>query len=430
VRCAGPHQRQAEPTSASLSKAGTLWRAAHPARGGPHPSLVCWPLAGQVCVHCDVALGAHAERVRINRVIGVLEPGGAQLSMLRLARAQAVFGVETRLLAGDATPQGVALAEQFGFEPDVLQMHTEIGHSRRQWTPDPVFAHWLAERMTAVDLVHAHMFGAWWAATRSAPMRVPVIASEHNGLTWPLGDFGHSAALAGSRVDRFFSHGPGAQADVGRLGVEAAKLLTGKSAISSHNTPRPGLASPRLTFTGRLREDKGPDLLLHALAAMHDPPTTYVVGDGPMSQTLRRLVDRLGLRRVVQFTGWSYEPARYVAGAAVHVVPSREEAWSQSAVTALALGVPVVACLVDGLPTTLAERRGLLVSPQPEALAAAIQTVLDGDADIDTAEGRRYASSFQPAQIASEYFAVYQQAIVERSTDPLAIGPRRVAAGG
>jgi glycosyltransferase involved in cell wall biosynthesis len=368
--------------------------------------------------------------MRINRVIGVLEPGGAQLSMLRLARAQATLGVETRLLAGDATPQGVALAEQFGFEADVLQMHTEIGHSRRQWTPDPVFARWLGDRMASVDLVHAHMFGAWWAAARCAPQGVPVVASEHNDLTWPLGDFGHTAATAASRVDRFFAHGPTAQAAIGRFGVEAARLLTGKSAISSHTTPRPGLANPRLTFTGRLREDKGPDLLMHALATMHDPPVTYVVGDGPMNQSLRRLVDRLGLRRVVQLTGWSYEPARYVAGAAVHVVPSREEAWSQSAVTALALGVPVVACSVDGLPATLADRRGVLVGPQPEALAAGIQAVLDGAADIDTAEGRRYAASFHPAQIASEYFAVYQQVLTERSTNALTIGPRRVTAGG
>jgi glycosyltransferase involved in cell wall biosynthesis len=353
--------------------------------------------------------------VRIHRVIGVLEPGGAQLSMLRLARAQTALGIDTRLLAGDATPQGIALARQFGFEPDVLSMHTEIGHSARQWSADPVFARWLGDRMESAELVHAHMFGAWWAATRSAPKGVPVVASEHNGVTWPLGDYSHSAAAAGSRVDRFFTHGPPAHAFVCSLGVEKSKVLLGKSAISLHSTPRPGLASPRLTFTGRLREDKGPDLLLHALATMHAPPVTYVVGDGPMCHEVHRLVDKLGLRRIVQLTGWSYEPARYVAGASVHVVPSRAEAWSQSAVTALALGVPVVACAVEGLPTTLAEKRGLLVSPDAAALAAGIQTVLDGEADIDSAAARRYAASFQPAQIASEYFAVYQQVLAENS---------------
>jgi glycosyltransferase involved in cell wall biosynthesis len=353
--------------------------------------------------------------MRILRVIGVLEPGGAQLSMLRLARAQTALGIETRLLAGDATPQGVAVARQFGFEPDVLAMHTEIDHSRRQWTPDPEFASWLGDRIESADLVHAHMFGAWWAATRSTPHHVPVIASEHNSLTWPLGDFSQSAATAASHVDRFFGHMPDRAAYARALGLDPARVLAGRSSISLHTEPRPGLVSPRLTFTGRLREDKGPDVLLHALARLHQPPTTYVVGDGPMSQEVRHLVDTLGLRRVVSLTGWSYEPARYVAGATVHVVPSRTEAWSQSAVTALALGVPVVATAVDGLPTTLAERRGLLVQPGPEALAEGIQSVLDGRADIDTAGARHYAAAFQPSRIASDYFAVYQEVLATRS---------------
>jgi glycosyltransferase involved in cell wall biosynthesis len=366
-------------------------------------------------VHHGVVLAAHAVTVRIHRVIGVLEPGGAQLSLLRLARAQAVLGIQTRLLAGDATPQGIALARHYGFEADVFQVHDEIAHSARQWTPDIQFATWLGERMDSVDLVHAHMFGAWWAAAQSTPTGVPVIASEHNSLNWPMGDFSADATAASSRVQRFFVHGPSAQTLGRDLGVEQAKVLPGRSAISQHTTPRPGLISPRVTFTGRLREDKGPDLLLQALATMHEPPTTYVVGDGPMCQQIRRLIDRLGLRRIVQLTGWSYEPARYVAGASVHVVPSREEAWSQSAVTAFALGVPVVATAVDGLPTTLAEHRGHLVQPDPAALAAGIQAVLDGAADIDTAGARRYAASFQPAQVASDYFAVYQRVLSERS---------------
>jgi len=352
--------------------------------------------------------------MRVTRVLGVLEPGGAQLSALRLARAQATLGVETRLLAGDATPQGLALAEHFGFEAEVLQVHDEIDHSPRQWTPDPLFARWLGDRVIGADLVHAHMFGAWWAASRAVPRVMPLVASEHNAMTWPLGNHHASAAEASARLDRFFVHGPGPRAFVADLEVDCSKVMPGRSSISLHTTPRPGLASPRLTFTGRLREDKGPDLLLNAIAALRDPPVTYLVGDGPMRREVRLLVDRLGLRRHVQLTGWSHQPGRYVAGAAVHVVPSREEAWSQSAVTALALGVPVVATAVDGLPVTLAERRGLLVAPDPGSIAAGIQLVLDGGGDIDTEGGRRYAAAFQPEQIASDYLSVYEQLLAER----------------
>jgi glycosyltransferase involved in cell wall biosynthesis len=79
-------------------------------------------------------------------------------------------------------------------------------------------------------------------------------------------------------------------------------------------------------------------VLVQALALL----PAYLVGDGPMRGALLRLAAALGLDAVVHLPGWSYEPARYIAGASVHVVPSREESWSLSAVLALGLGVPVV----------------------------------------------------------------------------------------
>src|SRR2546427_799792 len=45
--------------------------------------------------------------MRVVRIVGVLEPGGAQLSALRLSRALAGFGIDSSLLlAGDATGAG------------------------------------------------------------------------------------------------------------------------------------------------------------------------------------------------------------------------------------------------------------------------------------------------------------------------------------
>lgn len=355
----------------------------------------------------------HSPAVHITRVIGVLEPGGAQLSCLRLARAQAALGVTTTLVAGDATRQGVALAEAHGLVPAVFAMHDEITVSARQWRPDPAFAEWLRPQLRDGDVVHAHMFGAWWAACRAAPAHLPVIASEHNALSWPLGDYTAAAESAAARLTAFYAHGPDARAFAHRIALGPGRVLEGRSTISAQADPRPGLPTPRITFTGRLRADKGPDLLVEALARMADVPPTYLVGDGPMRSVLRHRIGELGLGRRVQVTGWSQQPARYVAGASVHVVPSREEAWSQSAVTALALGVPVVATAVEGLPTTLADGRGILVPPgDPQALADALGAVLAGDVVPDIGAGRRYARRFDAATIAADYFADYQGALL------------------
>jgi glycosyltransferase involved in cell wall biosynthesis len=342
--------------------------------------------------------------VEVVRVIGTLEPGGAQLSALRLSRALQQYGIVTRcLLAGEATQAGLELARRHGIrsyffsQPDGLQ-----------WRPSTEFAAWLADWVADADLVHAHMFGAWWAAAQVVPPEVPLVASEHNVMSWPRGDYSAAAAEAVGRVDAFFAHGPAAREFAQSIGVPPERLLAGRSALDGLDAvPLPGLARPRLTFTGRFREDKAPDVLVEALALLPDAPTAYLLGDGPIRQRLQARIASLGLTSRVVLPGWVYEPARYVAGSSVHVVPSREEAWSQSAVVALGLGVPVVGTDVEGLTATLGEGRGVLVPPEdPPALATALRRVLAGE-HPSPEPGLAYASRFTPDLVAGPYARAY-----------------------
>jgi glycosyltransferase involved in cell wall biosynthesis len=243
----------------------------------------------------------------------------------------------------------------------------------------------------------------------------PLVASEHNAVTWPNGDHSTAAKAAALRLSAFFAHGPAARAFAATLGLDPRSVHEGRSAVEGLDaSPLPDLATPRLTFTGRFREDKGPDILVEALPLLADElgelPHCYLVGDGPMRPWLQRRTHELGLAERVRFTGWTHQPARYVAGAAVHVVPSREEAWSQSAVVAMGLGVPVVGTAVEGLPLTFGEGRGLLVAPDnPRALAAGIAGILRGEERTDLDGGRAYAARFEPAHVAEQYAAVYRR---------------------
>jgi hypothetical protein len=56
------------------------------------------------------------------------------------------------------------------------------------------------------------MVGAWWAAARAAPPRVPLVASEHNQMSWPDGDHTPQAREAARRVEVFFAHRPAVRA--------------------------------------------------------------------------------------------------------------------------------------------------------------------------------------------------------------------------
>ncbi len=138
-----------------------------------------------------------------------------------------------------------------------------------------------------------------------------------------------------------------------------------------------------------------------ALALIDAPPPAYLVGDGPLRGPLTRLIRARGLEAVKHLPGWSHEPARYIAQATVHVVPSGEESWSQSAVLAPGLGVPVVGTAVDGPARTLGGGRGVLVPPEdPRALAGALSRVLAGERP-DPALGRAYARQFTPSAAAA-----------------------------
>lgn len=342
----------------------------------------------------------------VTRVVAKLELGGAQLSLLRVARALAGRGHPTRLLAGNATPAGVQIARVHGVDVEVMGSALDL-----QWHCDPGFANWLRPRLADAELVHAHMLGAWWAAATAMPSGVALVSSEHNGYGW-WGDppWGAMTDVAG-RIDRFYAHGPDAYGGALRAGIPRDRIRPGISpVVGMDSRPRPGLPSPRIVFTGRFSPDKGPDVLIDAIALLAEPPPVLMLGAGGMQDDLKAQVERLGLQGVVRFCGWVDEPGPWVAGAAVQVCPSRDEAFSQTAVLAMGVGVPVIGTRVDGFPDTLAANRGILVSPEdPEALAGALEQVLDRRLRPDIHAARAWAQQFDTERVATVYQQTYDE---------------------
>ena len=279
------------------------------------------------------------------------------------------------------------------------------GSEDLQWRCDPAFAAWLEPRLAGADVVHAHMFGAWWAAGHAVARGVAFAASEHNALAWPGEAQWAAMAEVADRVDRFYAHSSGAWADVVRTGVREERVVRGVSPVVGFGAvQRHGLPSPRIVFTGRLASDKGPDVLVDAIALMAAPPPVLILGAGVLEPALRAQIAEAGLEGIVRLCGWIADPAPWVAGASVQACPSRDEAFSQAAVLAMGLGVPVVGTRVDSFPQTLANGRGLIVEPEaPAALAAALGDVLSGRHTTNLAGAREWAHEFAIERIASLY---------------------------
>jgi glycosyltransferase involved in cell wall biosynthesis len=134
---------------------------------------------------------------------------------------------------------------------------------------------------------------------------------------------------------------------------------------------------------GRLAEQKGQLLLVEASAKLRDRGADFelvIVGDGPMREELEQLIDRLGLRDRVRITGFLDNRAvrRELEAARALVLPSFAEGLPVVIMEAMALGRPVIATYIAGIPELVEPgRSGWLIpagalEPLVEAMAEAL----------------------------------------------------------
>jgi glycosyltransferase involved in cell wall biosynthesis len=163
----------------------------------------------------------------------------------------------------------------------------------------------------------------------------------------------------------------------------------------------------------RLSEQKGLDLLLEAagrLASRADAPLFAIAGDGPLEGPLAARIAREGVP--VRLLGRRDDIPDLLAAADLVVVPSRWEGQPLVVQEALAVGAPVVATAVGGVPALVGDAAVLVPYGDADALAAAIASVLDDDAlrgRLAAAARRRAEELPDEADAVAAVLAVYRE---------------------
>jgi glycosyltransferase involved in cell wall biosynthesis len=131
-----------------------------------------------------------------------------------------------------------------------------------------------------------------------------------------------------------------------------------------------------LAFAGRLTPQKRLDLALQAVAQVPGA-SLFLLGDGAERERLERIAVELGLDNRARFLGAGSrgDVLRLFAAADAAVVTSDWENLPHTVLEALAVGTPVIATRVGGVPEVVRDgENGLLVLPaSPEALTKAIE---------------------------------------------------------
>lgn len=137
-------------------------------------------------------------------------------------------------------------------------------------------------------------------------------------------------------------------------------------------------------YCGRLEPEKGVDRLIEAMKFTQQSSCLWIVGTGSRYLDLINLVNSLGLAEKVKFHGFQANPGYYIKQADLVVIPSLHESFSNVALEANSLGVPILvtSCpggmremIQEGLNGTLVEYTG------PQELGLVIDHSLKADWD-------------------------------------------------
>lgn len=322
-------------------------------------------------------------------VVAAGEIGGAERMLVDLAR-DAGDGRQRRHSIALFTPNdglralfrdaGIALDDRGPVREGPLPyLASALGGSDVRWLTDV-----LARRRARI--VHLHTFASQVLGTRAARRAsLRVVRTEHSTRVyddpscWPFSRWSlaradavvciseHVRAVALSRAPLLARPG---LVSVIRNGVDTDRF-------SPRPAPEPG-ERVRFVALGRLDPRKGLDLALEALAQV-PRAELEIVGDGELRAHLAALASRLGVADRARLSGYASDVRDAIARADVALSSARAEGLGIALLEAMAMGRPVVAVPVGGIPEIVRDgQTGWLAEARSAgALARAMRAAID-----------------------------------------------------
>ena len=270
-----------------------------------------------------------------------------------------------------------------------------------------------------------------------------IVRLESGGDT---GDLLHVARLrqgsfvldCARRADFFIALSTQIEEELCECGFQHKKILRIPNSVDTTLfCPAPHAQSngpPIISYIGRLKKEKGVEVLLKALRLMQGTTPrikTVIIGDGDQRTILQNLAAEYKIGDQITFTGelpGSASVVPYYQKSHVIVMPSYSEGMPLVLLEAMACGVPVIASRVGGIPEVLVmpttsepdaggywrAESGLLIQPgDAEALSAAIlRLVSDSGLRQELAQkARTRAEAYSLERVVEQYRQLFAASV-------------------
>lgn len=353
--------------------------------------------------------------------------------MRDLADAQLAAGHDVGIVC-DSTTGGEHEERLFAEIEEKLTLGVRRTPMQRHIGPGDISAAWRTYRIVShlqPDILHGHgakggayarLFGSLFRASRSRVARIysPHGGSLHYDANTPMGKaFFAAERLLGRMTDQFlFVSGYEQRTYETKVGQPRAPSLLVHNGLRAEEfkAVRNAVDATDFLFVGMMRDLKGPDLFLSALADAADmlgkQLSATMVGDGNDKPAYEAQSKSLGERIKVRFM--PAMPARAAFGLGrIMVVPSRAEAMPYIVLEALAAGKPMIASAVGGIPEVFGPDSVALVRPETGDLAKRMVTAMKDEKAYKAAmpSQKDLKTRFNAAVMAKTIEAAYMAAL-------------------
>ncbi|MEO8448703.1 MAG: glycosyltransferase [Gemmatimonadota bacterium] len=364
---------------------------------------------------------SHNPEFAVVHVCAPAAAGGLETVVRQLARGQQAAGMRVLVLAiVDPSPVDhpfVSTLIQDGIAARAVRVPSRRYLSERRQIRDeltrfqPAVVHTHGYRVDLVDAPVARRIGAATVST----------VHGFTGGDWKNRLYETAQRRALRRMDAVVAVSEPMWAGLKTSGVSADRLhLVPNELLGFEPHPRPEarrrlgipLDQPAIGWIGRLSREKGPDVLVEAVALQADGAVrVIVIGDGPERGSLEVVARDRGVADRIVFMGQIPAAGRLVKAFDLVVLSSRTEGTPMVLLEALQAGVPVVATGVGGIPGAAGGRATLVPADDPGALSVAMAAMLERPSPAAHSAPRSPDNG--PGWI-SRYEAVYRAAEIVR----------------